>query len=107
MYANLKSLFFWHSMKQDVVDYVAKCLECQLVKVEHNHLTKLLQHHAIPETKSEVISMDFIVGLSMTSRRHDSILMGVDTLTKSAHFIQVKANYQALDIAHVFINEVV
>ena len=107
MYANLKPLFFQHDMKKDVVDFVARCLECQLVKAEHHHPTRLLHPHAIPESKWEVISMDFIVGLWMASRRHDSIFTGVDTLTKSAHFIQVKATYQALDIAHVFINEVV
>jgi hypothetical protein len=61
----------------------------------------------IPELKWEVILMDFIVGLPMTSRRHDSIFVVVDTLTKSAHFIPVKTTYQAPKIARVFINEIV
>jgi hypothetical protein len=51
--------------------------------------------------------MDFIVGLPMMSRRHDSIFVVVDTLTKSAHFIPVKNTYQALKITRVFINEIV
>ena len=51
--------------------------------------------------------MDFIVGMTMTSRRNDSIFVVVDTLTKSAHFIPVKKNFQASDIARDFINEVV
>jgi transposase InsO family protein len=49
--------------------------------------------------------MDFIVGLSLTARRHDSIFIVVDTLTKSAHFIPVRTMYQAPDIARVFISE--
>ena len=51
--------------------------------------------------------MDFIVGLSLTARRHDSIFLVVDTLTKSAHFIPVRMTYQAPDIARVFISEIV
>lgn len=51
--------------------------------------------------------MDFIVGLPITPRRHDSIFVVVDALTKSAHFIPVKTTYQAPDIAKVFINEIV
>jgi transposase InsO family protein len=86
---------------------VARCLECQQVKAEHRHPTGLLQPHAIPESKWEVISMDFIVGLPLTARRHDSIFVVVDTLTKSAHFIPVRTTYQAPDIARVFISEIV
>ena len=51
--------------------------------------------------------MDFIVGLPMTTRTHDSIFVVIHTLTKSAHFIPIKTTYQALEIAKVFINEVV
>jgi hypothetical protein len=51
--------------------------------------------------------MDFTVGLSLMARRHDSIFMVVDTLMKSAHFIHVRKTYQALDIARVFISEIV
>ena len=36
--ADLKPLFFWKGMKQDIFNYVARCLECQQVKVEHRHL---------------------------------------------------------------------
>jgi hypothetical protein len=87
MRADLKPLFFWKGMKADTVNLVARCLECQQVKAEHRHPTGLLQPHAIPESKWEVISMDFIVGLPLTTRRHDSIFVVVDTLAKSAHFI--------------------
>jgi hypothetical protein len=94
-------------MKADIVNFVARCLECQQVKAEHRHPTGLLQPHAILESKWEVISMDFIVGLPLTARRHDSIFVVVDTLTKSAHFIPVRTTYQAPDIARVFISEIV
>jgi hypothetical protein len=51
--------------------------------------------------------MDFIVGLPLTSRRHDSIFVVVDTLMKSAHFILMHTSYQAPDIARFFISEIV
>jgi hypothetical protein len=51
--------------------------------------------------------MDFIVGLPLTARIHDSIFVVVDTLTKSAHFIPVRTTYQAPDIERVFISEIV
>jgi hypothetical protein len=51
--------------------------------------------------------MDFIVGLPLTARRHDSIFVVVDTLMKSAHFIPMRMTYQEPDIARVFISEIV
>ena len=90
-----------------MVNLVARCLECQQVKAEHRHPTGLLQPHAIPKSKWEVISMDFIVGLPLMERRHDSIFVVVDTLTKSAHFIPVRTMYQAPNKRRVFISEIV
>jgi hypothetical protein len=51
--------------------------------------------------------MDFIVGLPLTVRRHDSIFIVVDTLTKSPHFIPMQMTYPTPDIARVFISEIV
>ena len=35
MYQDLKRSFWWHGMKKDVAEYVAKCLTCQKAKAEH------------------------------------------------------------------------
>ena len=51
--------------------------------------------------------MDFIVGLPLMARRHDSIFVVVDTLMKSSHFVPMRATYQAPDIAIIFISEIV
>ena len=51
--------------------------------------------------------MDFIMGFSLTARRHDLSFIVVDTLTKSAHFIPVHTTYQVPGIARVFISEIV
>jgi hypothetical protein len=94
-------------MKENIVSYMVRCLECQQVKVEHRHPAGLLQPHTIPESKWEVISMDFIVVFPLIEIIHDSIFVVVDTLTKSAHFILVCTTYQALDIAIVFFSDIV
>jgi hypothetical protein len=58
-------------------------------------------------SKWEVISMDFVVGFLLTSHRHNAILVIVDKLTKSAHFILVRDTYDVTDVAHVFVSEVI
>jgi hypothetical protein len=63
------------------------------VKAEHRHLLGLIQLKSIPELKWEVILMDFIVGLPLTTERHDLIFVLVDTLTKSANFIPMHTMY--------------
>ena len=41
--------------------------------------------------------MDFITGLPMNWRQHDSIMVVVDKLTKATHFIPVKSTHQTDD----------
>jgi hypothetical protein len=70
--------FYWPGLKKNIVDYLAKCLECQQVKVEHRHPARLLQPLPIPEWKWETISMDFITGLPSSARQNDAIMVVVD-----------------------------
>ena len=93
-------------MKRDMAEYISRCMKCQQVKVEHQHPAGLLQPLPVPEWKWEVISMDFITGLAMTWRQHDSIMVVVDKLTKAAHFIPVKSTHQTDDIAKIFMKEI-
>jgi hypothetical protein len=107
MYADMRKLFFWVGMKRDVVHFITKFLECQQVKVDHHHPACLLKPHDIPMSKWEVISMDFVVGLSLTSHRHNAIIVIVDKLTKISHFIPVRDTYNVTDVVGVFVREVI
>jgi len=89
--------------KKDIVDFVAGCFDCQCVMAVYKHPGGLLHMIVISKWKWEVISMDFIIGLSRTMRKHDSIMVVVDRLTKVAHFIPVKSTFSASDVALVFI----
>ena len=42
MYHDLKQMFWWPRMKNDVAGYVSKCLTCQKVKIEHQKLSGML-----------------------------------------------------------------
>ena len=54
MRENLKPLLFWKGMKEDIVKYVARCLECQQVKDEHRHPAGLLQPHTFLESNGRL-----------------------------------------------------
>jgi hypothetical protein len=104
--AVVKSHYFWPGMKKEIVEYIARCMECQKVKAEHRHPVGLLQPLPIPEWKWDVVTMDFITGLPRTSKQHDSIMVVVDKLTKAAHFIPLKTTHRAADVADIFLKEV-
>ena len=107
MYRDLKMSFWWSGMKRDVSEFVTKCLVCQRVKAEHQAPSGLLQPIKIPEWKWDRITMDFVVGLPLTGRRHDSVWVVVDRLTKSAHFLPVRTDYSLDKLAELYIKEIV
>jgi transposase InsO family protein len=51
--------------------------------------------------------MDFIVGLPNTSRRHDSIWVIIDRLTKTPHFIPVHTTYVAKKYAEIYLDQII
>jgi hypothetical protein len=92
-------------MKQDIAEYIAKCQECQQVKVTHKHLVGLFQPFPIPEWKWETISMDFITSLPRKVKKHDAIMVVVDKLSKEFHFIPIKSTFKAIDVENIFVKE--
>jgi len=106
MITAIRKEYFWPGMKRNIVEYLARCLECQQIKAEHQHPAGLLQPLPIPEWKWEIISMDFITGLPRTKKNNDSIMVVVDKLSKAAHFIPVQSTFRAAQIAHIFMQNV-
>jgi hypothetical protein len=87
MITTTRKLFYWPGLKKDIVDYLAKCIECQEFKAEHQQPTRLLKHLLIVEWKWETISMDFIIGLPRSTKQNDAIMVVVEKLRKTAQFI--------------------
>ena len=50
--------------------------------------------------------MDFIIGLPTLTKQNDAIMVVMDKLSKSTHFIPVKSTCKAIDIANVFLKEI-
>ena len=77
------------------------------MKAEHQVPSGLLQPIKIPEWKWDRITMDFLVGLLVTGRKHDAVWVVVDRLTKSAHFIPVRTDYSLDKLAELYIKGIV
>jgi hypothetical protein len=50
--------------------------------------------------------MDFITRLPRTGKKHDSIMVVVDKLTKATHFILLKTTHKAVNVVDIFMREI-
>ncbi|GJV09527.1 putative reverse transcriptase domain-containing protein [Tanacetum coccineum] len=107
MYQDLKKLYWWPNMKAIIAEYVGKCLTCSRVKAECQKPSGLLVQPEIPMWKWERITMDFITKLPKTSNGHNTILVIVDRLTKSAHFIPTQETDSMETLTRLYIKEIV
>ncbi|KAG8503560.1 hypothetical protein CXB51_001543 [Gossypium anomalum] len=107
LYHDLRELYWWPGLKQEVTEFMGKCLTCQQVKAEHQLPSGLLQLVKIPLWKWERVTMDFVSGLPLTPSKKDSIWVIVDRLTESAHFIPVRINFSLQKLAKLYVSEIV
>ncbi|GJV54748.1 putative reverse transcriptase domain-containing protein [Tanacetum coccineum] len=107
MYQDMKKLYWWPNMKDDIATYVSKCLTCTKVKAEHQRPSGLLVQPAIPEWKWDNIMMDFITKLPRSSQGFNTIWVIVDRLTKSAHFLVIRENDPLDKLARLYLNRIV
>jgi hypothetical protein len=106
MYHDLRQQFWWTRMKREAARYVLESDTCQKVKADYMKPGGLLQPLSIPDWKWDNISMDFIVGLPMTTHKFDLIWLVMDRLSKSTHFIPVNTNYKVQKYAEIYIAHV-
>jgi hypothetical protein len=50
--------------------------------------------------------MDFITGLPRSAKQNDAIMVVVEKLSKSAHFVPVKSTCKAIYISNIFMKEI-
>ena len=93
-------------MKTELGEYIARCFECQQVKTKHQHPAGLLHPLPIPSWKWEIISLDFVTGLPKNKNLNDSIMVVVDKLSKTTHFIPIKTTYKDANIADIFLKQI-
>ena len=99
-------------LREKVKDYIKRCTQCQ--KSKHSTHAKYgeLQAAAVVEEPWSEVTMDFIVKLSpspdsATGLVYDSIFVVVDRLTKYAHYIAFREDYDAVQLAYIFMDRIV
>lgn len=107
MYKDLKRVFWWPGMKNDIATFVNGCVNCQQVNDDQQKTAGLLQPLEIPKWKWKMISMDFIDWLPRTRKGNEGVCVIIDMLNKSVHFIPVKATRTAASLAEIFLKEIV
>ncbi|GJW22748.1 putative reverse transcriptase domain-containing protein [Tanacetum coccineum] len=104
MYYDLRDMYWWPRIKRDIATYVSKCLTCAKVKAEHQRPSSLLQQPEIPEWKWDGIAMDLITKLPRSRSGHDAIWVIVNRLTKSAHFLAIREDFNMERLARLYID---
>ena len=90
MITMLRKENLWPNMKNEVAEFLARCIECQQVKTEHLHPAGIVQRLPIPNWKWEVISLEFVTGLPKNQKQNDSIMVVVDKLRKHNLYVSKK-----------------
>lgn len=93
-------------MEKDVHNFVRECTTCQRFKPELVASLGLVQPLPIPECVWSELSMGFISGLPKSYYK-TTILVVADQLSKAAHFMALKHLFTAVDVAHIFMDNVV
>ncbi|GJX31454.1 RNA-directed DNA polymerase [Tanacetum coccineum] len=98
--------FFWPKLVNDVVKVLSCCRICRLAKTHHTN-QGLYTPLPTPNGPWEDVSIDFVLGLPLTQRKKDSIMVVVDRFSKMAHFLPCSKTYDASQVARLYFAEVV
>ncbi|KAG2667812.1 hypothetical protein I3760_15G132600 [Carya illinoinensis] len=92
-------------MRKDVRTFIRECNTCQRNKVETLHPASLLQPLPILKKNWVDINMDFVEGLP-PSKGYIVVIVVVDRLSKFSNLLPLHHPYIALNVARIFIENV-
>ena len=101
--ARLQDNFTWISIRQDIHNFVAQCLDCQHTKYVTRKPAGLLSPLPLPTRPWEDLSLDFIVGLP-SYKGNNTILVVVDWFSKGIHLGLLPSQYAAYQVATLFLD---
>ena len=98
--------FYWPDLKRGVAKIVGQCRTCQLAK-HCKQNTSLYTPLPMPNCSWQDVSMDFVLGLPHTFRKHNTILVVVDCFSKMAHFLPCSKTFDASKITKLCFDEII
>src|SRR5664279_264785 len=107
MYQDLRQRFWWTRMKREIAQFVAECDVCRRVKAEHQRPAGTLRPIAVPEWKWDEVGMDFITGFPKSQKGNNAIWVVIDRLSKVAHFLPVRDDIRASQLADLYVSRIV
>ena len=105
-FKKLRLQFYWPRMHKSVRDYIRGREICQKVKVETLSPARLLQPLSILCQVWDDITLDFIERLPL-SQGKDTIMVVVDQLSKSAHFLPLSHPFTIKTVAEKFMEGII
>jgi hypothetical protein len=101
-YELLSRSYWWPGMRKTVARFIRNCDTCARIKPVRHPPFGFLKSLEIPQRRWEDISCDFIVGLP-DSNGYNAIWVIVDRLTKMAHFVPCRDDYDSKKFAELFV----
>jgi hypothetical protein len=107
VYEKLSRRWYWPKLKNDVEEYVKSCPRCQQNKPSNQKPIGLLQPLPIPQRRWQQVTMDLITQLPKSKNGYDAIVVFVDKLSKMVHYAPTNTSVDAVELAKLFISNVV
>jgi Integrase zinc binding domain len=104
--SSIRLSYFWPALRKYAEGYVKSCDACQRAKALRQPRGGIIRPFPPPMKKWEVISMDFVFDLPVTSSGKSGIAVIVDKLSRQAHFLSLPPKFDAVDLAHLYLHEV-
>jgi hypothetical protein len=102
----IRRCYWWPTMVGDTAKYCASCGICQTIKTSNQQPQGLLHVMPIPSRPWELVRMDF-VGPFPESRGFDYLWVIICRLTSMVHLIPVNVTIKAVDLAYLYLGQVV
>jgi len=104
--------FYFPRMRHVIEEYVRRCTICRRNKHDQHAAYGLLQPLQVLTRPWQSVAMDSIVKLPpsadpVTKESYDEIMMVTDRFSKYGRFIPYRETWTAVDLAHVFLKNVV
>lgn len=102
----VKEIYFWPGIDKHVGIFFEFYRVCEFARGIRES-TILYTPLLVPENPSEDVSMDFVLRLPRTQRKHDRLIVVVDRFSKMAHYIACKKTSDVAKVGILFVTQVV